>query len=87
MTATGFTGVEVRRHVCREPDLAEQWSAVRFPERNSQLLSPSDAAYKAGLGRIERYDDDPQTPKARTDHLCLHYDTRGQTVGSLRWVR
>jgi hypothetical protein len=37
----------------------------------TQLLSLSDAAYKASLGRIERYDDDPQTPKARADHLSF----------------
>jgi ubiquinone/menaquinone biosynthesis C-methylase UbiE len=64
MTATGFTGVEVaRRHVHRERDLAELLSAVRFRERNSQLLSLSDAAYATGLRRIERDLDDPQTPK------------------------
>jgi ubiquinone/menaquinone biosynthesis C-methylase UbiE len=72
MTATGFTGVEVeRRHVHGERDLAELLSAVRFRERNSQLLSLSDAAYKAGLRRIERDLDDPKTPKARADHLCV----------------
>jgi ubiquinone/menaquinone biosynthesis C-methylase UbiE len=72
MTATGFTGVEVEpRHVHRERDLAELLSAVRFRERNSQLLSLSDAAYKAGLRRIKRDLDDPQTPKARADHLCF----------------
>jgi hypothetical protein len=54
-----------------ERDLAELLSAVRFRERNSQLLSLSDAAYQAGLRRIERDLDDPQTPKAHTDHLCV----------------
>jgi len=50
MSVTGFAGVEVqRRHVHRERDLAELLSAVRFRERNSQLLSLSDAAYEAGL--------------------------------------
>ena len=60
-----------RRHVHRERDLAELLSAVRFRERNSQLLSLSDAAYAAGLRRIERNLDDPQTPKMRADHLCF----------------
>jgi ubiquinone/menaquinone biosynthesis C-methylase UbiE len=72
MTATGFAAVEVeRRHVHRERDLAELLSAVRFRERNSQLLSLSDAAYAAGLRRIERDLHDPQTPKERADHLCF----------------
>jgi hypothetical protein len=72
MTATGFAGVDVaRRHVHRERDLAELLSAVRFRERNSQLLSLSDAAYQAGLRRIERDIEDPQTPNVRADHLCF----------------
>jgi hypothetical protein len=72
MTATGFAGVEVkRRHVHRERDLAELLSAVRFRERNSQLLSLSDAAYAAGLRRIEHDLHDQQTPKVRADHLCF----------------
>jgi len=72
MTATGFGGVEVaRRHVHRERDLAELLSAMRFRERNSQLLSLSDAAYAAGLRRIERDLDDPQMPKMCAEHLCF----------------
>jgi len=43
----------------------------RHRERNSQLLSLSEAAYEAGLQRIERDLDNPQTPKARADHLCF----------------
>jgi hypothetical protein len=49
----------------------ELLSAMRFRERNSQLLSLSDAAYAAGLRRIERDLDDPQTPKMRAEHLCF----------------
>jgi ubiquinone/menaquinone biosynthesis C-methylase UbiE len=72
MSATGFAGVEVQpRHVHRERDLAELLSAVRFRERNSQLLSLSDAAYEAGLRRIERDLDSPQRHKVRSDHLCF----------------
>jgi len=67
-----FAGVEVaRRHVHRERDLAELLSALQFRERNSQLLSLSDAAYEAGLRRIERDLDNPQRPKVRSDHLCF----------------
>jgi hypothetical protein len=51
--------------------LAELLAAVRHRERNSQLLSLSEAAYEARLQRIERDLDNPQTPKARADHLCF----------------
>jgi hypothetical protein len=72
MSATGFAGVEVQRqHVHRERDLADLLSAVRFRERNSQLLSLSDAAYEAGLRRIEGDLDDPQRHKVHSDHLCF----------------
>jgi SAM-dependent methyltransferase len=72
MTATGFAGVEVaRRHVHRERDLGELLSAMRFRERNSQLLSLSDAAYAAGLQRIESDLDNQQTHRVRSDHLCF----------------
>ena len=50
---------------------ARPLSVRRFRERNSQLLSLSDAAYAAGLRRIERDLHDPQTPKVRADHLCF----------------
>jgi hypothetical protein len=72
MSATGFAGVQVaRRHVHRERDLTELLLAVRFREKNSQLLSISDAAYEAGLRRIERDLNNPQTRKVRSDHLCF----------------
>jgi len=72
MSAIGFAGVEVaRRHVHRDRELAELLSAMRLRERNSQLLSLSDAAYEAGLRRIERDLDDPQAPKMRAEHLCF----------------
>jgi hypothetical protein len=69
MSATGFAGIEVqRRHVHRERHLAELLSAARFGERNSQLLSLSDAAYEAGLRRVKRDLCDPQMPN---EHLCF----------------
>ena len=72
MSATGFAGVEVaRRHVRRERELADLLSAVQFRERNSQLLSLSDAAYEAGLRRIEHDLNNPRTHKVRLDHLCF----------------
>jgi hypothetical protein len=61
MTAIGFTGVNVeRRHLHFEHDLAELLAEVRHREQNLQLLSLSDAAYEAGLRRIERDLDNPQ---------------------------
>ena len=63
MSTAGFAGTEMQlRHVYRERDLAELLSAMQFRERNSQLLSLSDAAYAAGLRCIERDLNDPQTP-------------------------
>jgi hypothetical protein len=69
-------GIARRREPRRTPPrpglpLAELLSAVRFRERNSQLLSLSDAAYEAGLRRIERDLDSPQRHKVRSDHLCF----------------
>jgi len=81
MSATGFSGVEIaRRHVCRERDLAELLSAMRFRERNSQLLSLSHAAYAAGLRRIERELDDPQTPQNARRGSVLCNGSRGEAV-------
>ncbi|HTZ35331.1 MAG TPA: methyltransferase domain-containing protein [Stellaceae bacterium] len=72
MAAAGFAGIAIeRRHLHGERDLAELLAAVRWRERNSQLLSLSDAAYKAGLRRIERDLADPQGPKVRADHMCF----------------
>ena len=60
-----------RRHLHFEHDLAELLAAVQHRERNSQLLSLSAIAYEAGLRRIERDLDNPQTPQVRADHLCF----------------
>ena len=56
-----------------EPEVVKEelLSAVRFRERNSQLLSLSGAAYEAGLRRIERDLYSPQRHKVRSDHLCF----------------
>jgi ubiquinone/menaquinone biosynthesis C-methylase UbiE len=72
MAATGFTGVTAERHHLHfEHDLAELLAAARHREENSQLLSLSDAAYEAGLRRIERDIENSQTPQVRADHLCF----------------
>jgi hypothetical protein len=51
--------------------LAELLSAAQFRERNSQLLSLSEAAYEAGLRRTERGLDNPQRHKVRSDQRCF----------------
>jgi ubiquinone/menaquinone biosynthesis C-methylase UbiE len=79
MAAIGFTLVNVeRRHLHFEHDLAELLAAARHREANSQLLSLSDAAYDAGLRRIERDIGDPRRPQIRDDHLCFA-TVRGNT--------
>jgi hypothetical protein len=50
---------------------AELLAAVRHREGNSQLLSLSDAAYEAGLRRIERDIDNPQRQASGTRRPSL----------------
>jgi SAM-dependent methyltransferase len=72
MAAAGFTNVSTeRRHLRFEHDLAELLKAVRRRDTNSQLLAVSDAAYAAGLRRIERDLSDSDAPRVRLDHLCF----------------
>ena len=72
MEAAGFAGATVeRRHLRFEHDLTELLNAVRRRDMNSQLLTLSDAAYEAGLRRIECDIADRQTPPVRPDHLCF----------------
>jgi len=72
MAAVGFTALAVeRRHRQADRDLAEFLAAVRRRDRNSQLLTLSDAAYEEGLRHIERDLSDPDSSKVRPDHLCF----------------
>ncbi len=72
MEAAGFAGATVeRRHLRFEHDLTELLNAIRRRDMNSQLLTLSDAAYEAGLRRIECDIADRQTPPVRPDHLCF----------------
>jgi hypothetical protein len=72
MTATGFTDVEAeRRHVHRERDLAELWSAVGSASGTHNCCHHRTLGIRAGgLRRIDRDLGDPHTPRARADHLC-----------------
>jgi SAM-dependent methyltransferase len=72
MQAAGFANVSAdRRHLHFEHDLHELLEEVRRRDTNSQLMAISDAAYEAGLHRIERELGDPDAPRARPDHLCF----------------
>jgi ubiquinone/menaquinone biosynthesis C-methylase UbiE len=72
MDAAGFVNLNIeRRHLRFEHDLAELLQTVRRRDINSQLLSISDAAYEAGLRRIEHEIGDRSAPHVRQDHLCF----------------
>jgi hypothetical protein len=87
MTSTSFTDVEAeRRHVHRERDLAELWSAVGSASGTHNCCHHRDAAYKGGLAPIERDLDDPQTPRTRAPTTVL-VSVGGDTVSSRRSVR
>jgi SAM-dependent methyltransferase len=72
MTAAGLADVLVDRdHRRNKRDLAMFLEGPRRRDRNSQLLTLSDAAYEAGLCRLESKLADPSAPRARADHLCF----------------
>jgi ubiquinone/menaquinone biosynthesis C-methylase UbiE len=67
-----FVGVEAAyRHIRWEQDMAAWLDIVRRRDTCSQLQAISDAAYQAGVQRLERDIADPNIPRSRTDHLCL----------------
>lgn len=70
--AAGFGAVATAHdHIRADRDLAEFLEGLRRRDRNSQLLTLSDAGYEAGLARIAREIRDPGAPKMRSDHLCF----------------
>jgi ubiquinone/menaquinone biosynthesis C-methylase UbiE len=70
--SAGFSDVTIeRQHRRSDRDLAALLAQVRQRGNNSQLLTLSDAAYEAGLDRIEQELGDPNAPRARPDHLCF----------------
>ena len=72
MQAAGFVGVAAAfEHLRFEQDLAAWLDTVRRRDTCSQLQAISDAAYRAGIARLERDIADPTTPRSRSDHLCL----------------
>jgi len=72
MEAVGFVAVVVeRQHLCYEQDLHVWLDTVRLRETCSQLLTISDAAYEAGVQRLERELAEGHAPLVRVDHVCL----------------
>jgi len=78
MKAAGFVAVEeAYEHIHFEQDLPAWLEIIRRRDTCSQLQAISDAAYRAGVMRLERDVADPSVPKSRNDHLCL-VTIRGQ---------
>jgi ubiquinone/menaquinone biosynthesis C-methylase UbiE len=72
MKALGYVNVTAeRRHLHFQHALSALLEVVRRRDTNSQLMAISDAAYEAGLRRIEWELTDPRTPDRRPDHLCF----------------
>jgi SAM-dependent methyltransferase len=72
MEGIGFTAVTIEHeHLHFEQDLAEWREVVRRRDTCSQLLTITDAAYEAGLRRLERELEHRTAPRRRADHLCL----------------
>jgi ubiquinone/menaquinone biosynthesis C-methylase UbiE len=72
MEAIGFSPVTVAlEHRRFGQDLQGWLDMVRRRDLNSQLLAISDAAYAAGIRRLEREVSCGGTPQVRADHLCL----------------
>ena len=72
MRAGGFVAVTTkRRHLRFDHELADFLATVRRRESNSQLMTLSDAAYAAGVSRLERELTGANPPPPYPDHLCF----------------
>jgi ubiquinone/menaquinone biosynthesis C-methylase UbiE len=72
MEAVGFVAVAVEReHLRYEQDLQSWLDTVRRRETCSQLLMLPDAAYEAGVHRLERELAVGHAPQVRADHVCF----------------
>jgi ubiquinone/menaquinone biosynthesis C-methylase UbiE len=72
MREAGFGAVTTsREHIRYEQPLADWLEIVRRRDTCSQLSAISDAAYAAGVERLERETADPGGPRSRSEHLCL----------------
>jgi SAM-dependent methyltransferase len=71
MEGAGFTPVTVQyEHLRFEQKLRDWLEIVQRRDTCSQLQSISDAAYAAGVRRLERELADGSAPPTRSDHLC-----------------
>ena len=72
MEATGFVAVTIEfQHLRYEQNLCLWLDTVRRRDICSQLLTIPDAAYEAGIRRLEHELADKNAPLVRTDHLCF----------------
>jgi ubiquinone/menaquinone biosynthesis C-methylase UbiE len=72
METIGFVAVTVgRQHLRHQQDLREWLDTVRRRDTCSQLLTISDAAYEAGVQRLERELTEGHSPLVQEDHICL----------------
>ena len=72
LQATGFVTVTVeRQHLHYEQDLGVWLETVRRRDTCSQLLTIPDAAYEAGVRRLEHELAQGNAPLVRADHLCF----------------
>jgi ubiquinone/menaquinone biosynthesis C-methylase UbiE len=72
LEATGFMAVTVeRQHLRYEQNLRLWLDTVRRRDTCSQLLTIPDAAYEAGVRRLEHELAEWNAPLVRADHLCF----------------
>ena len=72
MTEIGFEAITARQdHIRFDHDLTDFLATARRRENNSQLLTLSDAAYEAGLKRLEQELAAPDGLRNHADHLCF----------------
>jgi len=72
METVGFLPVTAtHQHLRYDRNLQDWLAVVRRRDTCSQLMAVSDAAYAAGLRRLERELADASVPLVRPDHLCL----------------
>jgi ubiquinone/menaquinone biosynthesis C-methylase UbiE len=72
MKTNGFLPVTVERHhVHYQQDMHDWLKVLHRRDTNSQLMTISDAAYEAGLRRLQSELDNAGGALVRPEHLCL----------------
>jgi ubiquinone/menaquinone biosynthesis C-methylase UbiE len=72
LEAAGFAAITAEhQHLHYEQNMQEWLNVVRRRDVTSQLMVISDAAYAAGLRRLEEGLADGSVPPTHADHLCL----------------